>query len=77
MIWALGMSWSGPLGVLIANALEGDLSWTGVAATLGVGAILFPLILLSVWGRGLACGVGRDPGREGAGDRQAGAGALR
>ena len=51
VLWALGVSWSGPVGVLTANVLQGDLSWVGVAVTLGTGAVLFPLILLSVWGR--------------------------
>ena len=47
----LGVSLSGPLGVLIASALRGDLSWTGATAFLGIGAVIFPLVLLSMWGR--------------------------
>ena len=51
LLWALAVSGSGPLGVLVARVLGRDLSWMEVAVALGTWAVLFPLILLSVWGR--------------------------
>lgn len=49
--WALLVSGCGPLGVLVAKIVGRDLSWIEAAIALGMWVVLFPLMLLSVWGR--------------------------
>ena len=48
---ALTVSGCGPLTLLIMTVLDGDTSWTRVAVALGAWVVLFPLMLLSVWGK--------------------------
>ena len=51
VFWALQVSGCGPLGVLVAKVVGRDLSRIDVAIALGMWVVLFPLMLLSVWGR--------------------------
>ena len=51
VLWALAVSGGGPVGTLIANAIQGDLSWGLASVLLVVWAVLFALFLLSVWGK--------------------------
>ena len=51
VLWALQVSGCGPLGVLVAKVIGRDLSWMEAVIALGMWGVLFPLMLLSVWGR--------------------------
>ena len=51
VLWALAVSGGAPLGVLIPDALRGDLSGTQAAISLVTWAVLFALFLLSMWGK--------------------------
>jgi len=49
--WALLLSLAAPVGLIVAQIASGDASWGRALVLLAVGAALFPLVLLSLWGK--------------------------